>query len=116
MEMETIHVNLNPEEYFSKMKPEDSTAITTMCLDKLCEKAQELKDLYTTLAKTYGIEMGICDITCIVQVSVPKLPFVPVLGLLGTTDGIKNGLAKLMTNGLKQLADAEKEDANDAEE
>lgn len=114
--MESIKVNMNPEEYFSKMQPKDSAEITMMCLDKLCEKAQELKDLYVTLGKTYGIEMGICDITLLVQVSSPKLPFVPVIGMLGTTDGIKNGLAKLMTNGLKQLADAEKEEGNDDKE
>lgn len=113
MDMETIHVKVNPEEYFNKMKPEDSAAITTMCLESLMNKANELKELYMQLAKTYGIEMGMCDITLLVQVSAPKLPGVPVRGLLGTSKGIKHALAVMMSNGLKDLANMEKEESND---
>ena len=110
--MEEIKVNVNLDEYFSKMNPEDSATITMMCMDKLCEKAQELKDLYTQLVKSYGIEMGVCEITLLVQVSSPKLPVIPVRGLLGTSDGIKHALAAMMSNGLKDLANMEKEEKN----
>lgn len=113
MSMEEIKVNMNLKDYFDKMSPEDSATITTMCMDKLCSKAQELKDLYVQLAKSYGIEMGVCEITLLVQVSSPKLPIIPVRGLLGTSDGIKHALAAMMSNGLKDLANMEKEEANE---
>lgn len=110
---ESVKIDMNVKDYLDKMSPEDSAFITSMCLDKLCTKAQELKDLYVQLAKTYSIEMGIMDITCIVQISSPKLsPFVPAQGFLGTTDGIKNGLAKMMTTGLKELSRMKKEENN----
>lgn len=114
-----VKIDVNIKDYFEKMSPEDSAFITTMCLDKLCTKAQELKDLYMKLAKTYGIEMGLMDITCIVQISSPKLsPFVPVQGFLGTVDGIKNGLAALTATGIKELARMKKEEVcnNDKEQ
>lgn len=81
-------------------------------MDKLCSKAQELKDLYAQLAKTYPIEMGVVGLTCIVQVSSEKLPFIPVSGLLGTTDGIKHALAVMMSTGLKDLAMTKEEEKN----
>lgn len=108
---EAVKIDVNIKDYFEKMNPEDSTFITSMCVDKLCAKAQELKDLYIQLAKTYGVEMGLTDITCIVQISSPKLsPFVPVQGFLGTTDGIKNALTLMMTTGLRELPKMEKEE------
>lgn len=68
MKLEKIKSNTDIEDYFSKMTPEDSAIITTMCIDKLARKVTELKDLYTSLVKTYGFEMGICGITCIAQI------------------------------------------------
>ena len=97
MSMETINVHTNLKDYFDKMSPEDSATITTMCMDKLCSKVQELKDLYVQLAKSYGFEMGVCELTLLVQVSSPKLPIIPVRGLLGTDDGIKHALAAVVT-------------------
>ena len=114
--IEEARVPVNLEEYFSKMNPEDSAAITTMCLEKLCQKAQELKDLYTQLAKSYGIEMGLCDIALLVQVSVPLLPVIPVRGLLGTSEGIKHALEVMMSEGLKDLDKMEKEETLDKDE
>ena len=102
MSMETINVQVNLKDYFDKMTPEDSATITTMCMDKLCAKAQELKDLYVQLAKSYGIEMGRSELTLLVQVSSPKLPVIPVRGLLGTSDGIKHALAVMMNSGHKE--------------
>ena len=110
MSMETISVHGNLKDYFDKMSPEDAATITTMCMDKLCSKAQELKDLYVQLAKSYGFEMGVCELTVLVQVSSPKLPVIPVRGLLGTDDGIKHALAVMMSNGLKELANMKKEE------
>lgn len=112
MSMETISVQANLKDYFEKMSPEDSATITTMCMDKLCSKAQELKDLYVQLAKSYGIEMGVCELTLLVQVSSPKLPVIPVRGLLGTDEGIKHALAVMMQSGLSELANMEKEEKN----
>lgn len=110
MSMETINVHTNLKDYFDKMSPEDSATITTMCMDKICSKAQELKDLYVQLAKSYGFEMGVCELTLLVQVSSPKLPIIPVRGLLGTDDGIKHALAVMMSSGLKDLAAMKKEE------
>ena len=110
MSMETIDVHTNLKDYFDKMSPEDSATITTMCIDKICSKAQELKDLYVQLAKSYGFEMGVCELTLLVQVSSPKLPIIPVRGLLGTDDGIKHALAVMMSSGLKDLAAMKKEE------
>lgn len=110
MGMETINVTVNPKEYFNKMSPEDSAEITTMCLDKICDKAEELRELYIQLTKSYGIEMGICDITLLVQVSAPVLETAPVRALLGTTKDIRHALATMMNKGLEDLSKIEKEE------
>ena len=99
--------NVNIDDYFSKMRPEDSVVITMMCLNKLTRKVEELKDLYTSLAKTYSVEIGLCDITLLVQVSSPLLPDA-TQGLLGTPQGIKHALTILSERG-KAI---EKEDNN----
>ena len=46
----------------------------------------------------------------LVQVSSPKLPVIPVRGVLGTDDGIQHALAVMMSNGLKELANMKKEE------
>ena len=112
MSKEKINVQVNLKDYLDKMNPEDSATITTMCMDKLCRKAQELKDLYVQLAKSYGIEMGLSELTLLVQVSSSKLPVVPIRVLLGTSDGIKHALAVMMNSGLKELANTDKEEKN----
>ena len=105
--MEMIKTNVDMDNYFSKMRPEDSTVITTMCLNKLTRKIEELKDIYTSLAKTYSVEMGLCDITLIVQVSSPLLPDA-TQGVFGTSKGIKHALTILSDIG-KAI---EEEDSN----
>lgn len=112
MSKEKINVQVNLKDYLDKMNPEDSATITTTCMDKLCRKAQELKDLYVQLAKSYGIEMGISGLTLLVQVSSPNLPVVPIRVLLGTSDGIKHALAVMMNSSLKELANTDKEEKN----
>lgn len=107
MSMEMTKTDVNIDDYFSKMRPEDSVVITMMCLNKLTRKVKELKDLYTSLAKTYSVEMGLCDITLLVQVSSPLLPDA-TQGLLGTSKGIKHALTILSERG-KAI---EKEDNN----
>ena len=107
MSMEMIKTDVNIDDYFSKMRPEDSAAIITMCLNKLTRKVEELKNLYTNLAKTYSVEMGLCDITLLVQVSSPLLPDA-TQGLLGTPQGIEHALTILSERG-KAI---EKEDNN----
>ena len=107
MSMEAIKTDVNIDDYFSKMRPEDSAAITTMCLNKLTRKVEELKDLYTNLAKTYSVEMGLCDITLLVQVSSTLLPDA-TQGVLGTPQGIKHALTIMSERG-KAI---EKEDNN----
>ena len=93
-----IKTNVDMDNYFSKMEPEDSAAITTMCLDKLCTKVNELKALYEQLAKTYSVEMGLCNITLLVQVSSPVLPDA-IQGIFGTSKGIKHALTVLIEKG-----------------
>lgn len=109
MSMEKIISEVDVKDYFNKMKPEDSATITAMCIDKLACKVAELKDLYSSLAKTYGFEMGICNITCIAQVSAKLLP-TPILSMLGTDEGIQNGL-----NTLKDTASKHGFKLNDVE-
>ena len=96
--MEIINTNVNIDDYFSKMRPEDSAEITTMCLNQLTRKVEELKNLYTNLAKIYSVEMSICDITLLVQVSSPLLPEA-TQGILGTSQGIDHALTMLMERG-----------------
>lgn len=108
MSTEMIKTNVDMDNYFSKMEPEDSVAITTMCLSKLCSKANELKALYEKLAKTYSVEMGLCNITLLVQVSSPVLPVAAVQGIFGTSEGIKHALPVMIEKG-KAI---EKEDSN----
>lgn len=106
-EMLKTNVDVDIDNYFSKMEPEDSAAITIMCLDKLCSKANELKALYDQLVKTYSVEMGLCNITLLVQVSSPLLPDA-AQGIFGTAEGIKHALTMLMERGEA----IEKEDSN----
>lgn len=100
MSVKTIKPTIDVEEYFRKMKPEDSAAIAMMCISKLDSKVKELDELYAQLAKTYGFEMGICGITCIVQVSAEPLPH-PVVSMLGTDEGINKGLSMLKNKEFK---------------
>lgn len=106
MEMIKTIINID-DDYFSKMRPEDSAVIATMCLNKLTRKVKELKDLYASLAKIYSVEMGLCNITLLVQVSSPLLPDA-TQGVLGTSKGIKHALTILSNIG-KAI---EKEDSN----
>ena len=100
MKLEKIKSNTDLEDYFSKMTPEDSATITQMCLNRLASKIAELKDLYASLAKTYGFEMGVCDITCIAQISAKPLEK-PILSMLGTDGGIQKGLNILKATASK---------------
>ena len=100
MSTEIIKSKIDVEEYFRKMTPEDSATITKMCIDKLARKVAELKDLYASLAKTYGFEMGVCGITCIAQISAKPLE-IPIISMFGTDDGINKGLNTLKTEALK---------------
>ena len=100
MSAEIIKSKIDVEEYFRKMTPENAAIIATMCIEKLAHKVKELKDLYGSLAKTYGFEMGICDITCIAQISAKSLEK-PTLSMLGTDGGIQNGLNILKATASK---------------
>lgn len=115
MKMETIKSITGIEDYFNKMTPEDSAIITTMCIDKLAHKVKELKDLYASLAKTYGFEMGICDVTCIAQVSAKPLKK-SMLSMLGTDEGIQKGLNILKTEAIKHGFKLDNEEIQNAKE
>ena len=115
MKLEKIKSNTDLEDYFSKMTPEDSAVITTMCINRLARKVEELKDLYASLAKTYGFEMGICDITCIAQISGKPLE-TPILSMLGTDEGIQKGLNILKTTSSKYGFKLDNEETQNAKE
>lgn len=115
MKLETIKSNTDIEDYFNKMTPEDSAIITAMCINKLARKVKELKDLYASLAKTYGFEMGICDITCIAQISGKPLE-TPILSMLGTDEGIQKGLNILKATASKHGFKLDNEEAQNAKE
>ena len=111
MSVKTIKSTVNVEEYFHKMKPEDSAAIVMMCISKLASKVDELDELYSQLAKTYGFEMGICGITCIAQLSAETLPH-PVVSMLGTDEGINKGLNILKTEAINHGFKLDNKEAN----
>ena len=113
MNVETIESKIDVEEYFSKMTPENSAIIATMCVDKLARKVTELKDLYASLAKTYNFEMGIYKITCIAQISSNFLS-PAVFSMLGTDDGINKGLNILKTEAIKKGFKLDNEEAQNA--
>ena len=115
MNLETIKSNTDIEDYFSKMTPEDSAIVTTMCINRLARKVKELKDLYASLAKTYGFEMGICNITCITQISAKPLE-TPILSMLGTDEGIQKGLNILKATASKYGFKLDNEEAHSAKE
>lgn len=115
MKLEKIKSNTDIEDYFGKMTPEDSAIITTMCINKLAHKVKELKDLYASLAKTYGFEMGICDVTCIAQVSAKPLE-TPILSMLGTDEGIQKGLNILKATASKHGFKLDNEENQNAKE
>ena len=113
MSVETIESKIDAEEYFRKMTPENSAIIATMCVDKLAHKVKELRDLYTSLVKTYNFEMGIFDIACIVQISSNFLS-PAVFSMLGTDNGISKGLNILKTEAIKQGFKLDNEEAQNA--
>lgn len=115
MEKKIVDVKVNVEDYFSKMTPEDSAIITTMCINRLARKVTELKDLYASLAKTYGFEMGICDITCIIQISGKPLE-TPIISMLGTDEGIQKGLNILKATASKHGFKLDNEETKNAKE
>ena len=115
MKLEKIKSNTDLEDYFSKMTPEDSAIITTMCINRLARKVEELKDLYASLVKTYGFEMGICDITCIAQISGKPLE-TPILSMLGTDEGINRGLNTLKVTASKYGFKLDNEEYKNAKE
>lgn len=97
------------------MTPEDSAIIVTMCINRLARKVEELKDLYSSLVKTYGFEMGICDITCIAQISA-KHSETPILSMLGTDEGIQKGLNILKATASKYGFKLDNEEAQNDKE
>lgn len=115
MEKKIVDIKVNVEDYFSKMTPEDSAVVTQMCLSKLASKVEELKNLYASLAKTYGFEMGICDITCIVQISAKPLE-IPIISMLGTDKGIQKGLNMLKATASKHGFKLNNEEIKNAKE
>lgn len=115
MSTEIIKSKIDIEEYFRKMTPENSVIIATMCVDKLAHKVKELKDLYASLVKTYNVEMGIYNITCIAQIS-SNFASPAVLSMLGTDNGIDKGLNVLKTEAIKRGFKLDKEETKNAKE
>ena len=102
------------KEQLNKLSVEEHTAITHMCMDALCKKAEEIKELYEKLSNTYGLEMGVTDMSVIVQVSFATHEglAVPVLGLLGTQDGLRMAIAGLVQKAVSSIEDISEEEKN----
>ena len=115
MEKKIVDMKVNVEDYFSKMTLEDSATITQMCIDKLARKVAELKDLYASLVKTYGFEMGVCGITCIAQISAKPLE-IPIISMLGTDEDIQKGLNILKATASKHGFRLDNEETKNAKE
>lgn len=110
-----VKMRIDLKEGYDKLSTEEHAEVVMMCLSKLCCKAEELKELYTQLVKTYGVEMGICDISMVIQVSSTVINYVPCSYTLGTKEGIKHALLALTDRVTEQVADIEKEEDNDKE-
>lgn len=110
-----VKMRIDLKEGYDKLSTEEHAEVVMMCLSKLCCKAEELKELYTQLVKTYGVEMGICDISMVIQVSSTVINYVPCSYTLGTKEGIKHALLALTDRVTEQVADIEKEESNDKE-
>ena len=105
-----MHVDLRED--FDKLSTEEHAEIIMMCLSSLCHKAEELQDLFIQLAKTYGVEMGICDVSMIIQISSPVVNNVPFSCAFGTKEGIEHALLTLKDKVTRQVSDIEKEASN----
>lgn len=110
-----MKMRVDLKEGYDKLSTEEHAEVVMMCLSKLCCKAEELKELYMQLVKTYGVEMGICDISMVIQVSSAVINYVPCSYTLGTKEGIKHALLALTDRVTEQVADIEKEESNDKE-
>lgn len=110
-----MKVNVDLSEGFDKLSTEEQAEIIMMCFNKLCSKAKELQELFVQLVKTYGVEMGIVDMSVLVQISSPVINDVPFSCTLGTKEGIKHALLTLTDRITKQVADIKKEASNDKE-
>ena len=107
-----MKMRVDLKEDFDKLNTEEHAEVVMMCLSKLCCKAEELKELYMQLVKTYDVEMGICDISMVVQVSSAAINYVPCSYTLGTKEGIKHAIVTLADRVTEQVADIEKEAKN----
>ena len=109
----SVRVKIDKEQ-LNKLSVEEHAAITSMCMDALCKKAEEIKELYEKLSNTYSLEMGVTDMSVIVQVSfgTHKGLAVPVLGLLGTQDGLRMALAGLVQKVADSIEDISEEEKN----
>ena len=113
--MNKMKMRVDLKKGYDKLSTEEHAEVVMMCLSKLCCKAEELKELYTQLIKTYGTEMGLCDISMVIQVSSAATNYVPCSYTLGTKEGIKHAIVSLVDMVTKQVADIEKEESNDKE-
>ena len=110
-----VKMRVDLDEGFDKLSTEEHAEIIMMCLSKLCHKAETLQELFIQLVKTYGVEMGICDVSMIVQISSPVLEHTPFNCILGTKEGIEHAFLTLKDKVVEQVADIEKEASNDKE-
>ena len=110
-----VKMRIDLKEGYDKLSTEEHAEVVMMCLSKLCCKVEELKELYMQLVKTYGAEMGICDISMVVQVSSTVIDYAPCSYALGTKEGIKHALLTLTDRINEQVTDIEKEESNDKE-
>ena len=110
-----MKMRVDLKEGYDKLSTEEHAEVVMMCLSKLCCKAEELKELYMQLANTYGVEMGICDISMVIQVSSTVINYVPCSYTLGTKEGIEHALLTLTDRVTEQVADIKKEESNDKE-
>lgn len=110
-----MKTRIDLKEGYDKLSTEEHAEVVMMCLSKLCCKAEELKELYMQLVKTYGVEMGICDISMVVQISSTVINYVPCSYALGTKEGIKHALLTLTDRVTEQVVDIKKEESNDKE-
>lgn len=113
--MNKMKMKVDLSEGFDKLSTEEHVEITMMCLSRLCSKAEELQELFIQLVKTYGVEMGIVDMSMLVQISSPVINNVPFSCMLGTKEGIEHALLTLTDRITKQVAGIKKEASNDKE-
>lgn len=110
MALEKHEVTIDTRQW-DAMSNEDHAAIATAIMEQLVNKAHELQDLYISLTKTYGLEMGVTGISVILNIDSPSFKGTDdnCFCCLGTLEGITFNLPRIVSSTKKMTLEMIKE-------